>query len=141
MRLPLIPPARLSAEQHALYSDMRSGIETNFQGFKAVGEGEALIGPWNPWLHEPRFGGPIWQLVKALSSSSTLPRAVREVAILVTGAKSRSAYEIYAHVIVAEQTRSWPPSSRASDRSISRGRRRLRTMWPQPWSMAMCCPS
>ncbi len=103
MRLPLIPPARLSEEQHALYSDMRSGIETTFQGFKAVGEGEALIGPWNPWLHEPRFGGPIWQLVKALSSSPTVPRAVREVAILVTGAKFRSAYEIYAHVIVAEE--------------------------------------
>ncbi len=103
MRLPLIPPAKLSAEQRALYSDMRSGIETVFQGFKAIGEGEALIGPWNPWLHEPRFGRPIWQLVKALSSSPTLPRAVREVAILVTGAKFRSAYEIYAHVIVAEQ--------------------------------------
>ena len=30
-------------------------------------------------------------------------RPVREVAVLVTGAKFRSAYEIYAHVIVAEQ--------------------------------------
>src|SRR6202047_5449603 len=31
-----------------------------------------------------------------------LPPAVREVAILVTGAHFRSAYELYAHVIVAE---------------------------------------
>jgi 4-carboxymuconolactone decarboxylase len=103
MRLPLIPPAKLSAKQSALYSDMRAGIEKNFRGFVAIGEGGALIGPWNPWLHEPHFGGPIWELVKALSTSPTLPRPVREVAILVTGAKFRSAYEIYAHVLVAEQ--------------------------------------
>jgi 4-carboxymuconolactone decarboxylase len=32
-----------------------------------------------------------------------LPKTVREVAILVTGAKFRSAYEIYAHVMIAER--------------------------------------
>src|SRR5437867_2535917 len=32
---------------------MRAGIEHSFQGFKAIGENGALIGPWNPWLHEP----------------------------------------------------------------------------------------
>jgi 4-carboxymuconolactone decarboxylase len=42
------------------------------------------------------------ELVKALSTSPVLPRAIREVAILVTGAKFRAAYEIYAHVLVAE---------------------------------------
>ena len=31
------------------------------------------------------------------------PKAVREVAILVTGAKFRSAYALYAHVIAAEK--------------------------------------
>lgn len=103
MRLALIPPANLSAEQRALYDEMRAGIEKNFRGFTALGESGALLGPWNPWLHEPRFGGPIWKLIEALSASPTLPRPVREVAILVTGAKFRSAYEIYAHVIVAEQ--------------------------------------
>ena len=44
----------------------------------------------------------MWELVKALSASPTLPRPVREIAILVTGAKFHSAYEIYAHVLVAE---------------------------------------
>lgn len=32
-----------------------------------------------------------------------LPAPVREVAILVTGAHFRAAYELYAHVIIAEQ--------------------------------------
>ncbi|MDQ4148364.1 MAG: carboxymuconolactone decarboxylase family protein [Pseudomonadota bacterium] len=103
MRLPVIAPADLSPEQGSLYEDMRAGIEKNSQGFRAISETGALIGPWNPWLHEPRFGKPIWDLVKALPTSPSLPRPVREVAILVTGAKFRVACEIYAHVIVGEQ--------------------------------------
>jgi 4-carboxymuconolactone decarboxylase len=102
MRLPLVSPADLTPEQRPLYDDMRRGIETSFKGFTAIGETGALIGPWNPWLRFPKLGGPVWELVKALSTSPTLPRPVREVAILVTGAKFRSAYEIYAHVLVAE---------------------------------------
>jgi len=102
MRLPLLPPSDLSPEQQTLYNDMRKGIDTNFKGFTAIGEAGELIGPWNPWLHFPKFGKPVWELVKALSTSPTLPRPVREVAILVTGARFHAAYEIYAHVLVAE---------------------------------------
>jgi 4-carboxymuconolactone decarboxylase len=61
-----------------------------------------LMGPWNPWLHEARIGKPIWDLTKALSAQSNLPDPARQVAILVTGAHFRAAYEIYAHVAVAE---------------------------------------
>jgi 4-carboxymuconolactone decarboxylase len=102
MRLPLVPLSDMSPEQRALYGDMREGIGTNFKGFTAINDSGELIGPWDPWLRFPKFGGPVWNLVKALSSSPSLPRAVREVAILVTGAKFRAAYEIYAHVLVAE---------------------------------------
>jgi 4-carboxymuconolactone decarboxylase len=34
MRLPLVAPSDLSAEQRPLYEDMRAGIEANFRGFK-----------------------------------------------------------------------------------------------------------
>jgi alkylhydroperoxidase family enzyme len=102
MRLPLISPSDLSAEQRPLYEDMRRGIVTSFKGFKAINDDGTLIGPWNPWLHFSKFGRPIWDLVKALSSSPALPGPIREVAILVTGAHFHSAYEVYAHVIVAE---------------------------------------
>ncbi len=102
MRLPLIPPDQLSEEQRPLHADMRAGIERNFKGFAAIREDGALMGPWNPWLHEPRFGKPVWELTQALSTNPSLPPPVREVAILVTGAHFHSAYELYAHVIVAE---------------------------------------
>src|SRR3984893_1367053 len=102
MRLPLLSSSDMSPEQRVLYKDMGDGIKTTFKCFTTIDETGTLIGPWNPWLRFPKFGGPIWELVKALSTSPKLPRPVREIAILVTGAKFRSAYEIYAHVLVAE---------------------------------------
>ncbi len=102
MRVPPIDPADLDAEQRPLYDDMLEGIHKNFKGFTAIAKDGAMLGPFNPWGHWPQWGGPIWELTKSLSVSPGLPRGVREVAILVTGAKFRSAYEIYAHVIIAE---------------------------------------
>jgi hypothetical protein len=64
MRLSLIPPAALSPEQRPLYEDMRAGIGKSFQGFIAVREDGALMGPWNPWLQEPHIGKPVWELIK-----------------------------------------------------------------------------
>jgi 4-carboxymuconolactone decarboxylase len=96
MRLPLLSHSELSPDQRRLYQDMRAGIENNFRGFTAIDKNGALIGPWNPWLRFPKFGGPVWELVKAMSTSPILPRAIREIAILVTGAKFRAAYEIYS---------------------------------------------
>src|ERR1700755_3569658 len=102
MRLPIISPAELSPEQRPIYDDMRDGIAKNFQGFVNIRDDGALLGPWNPWIREPKFGKPVWELTKAMVSNPSLPANVREVAILVTGAHFKSAYVLYAHVIVAE---------------------------------------
>lgn len=103
MRLPLIPPADLTPEQTALYTDMKAGISSNFNDFKTVREDGALMGPWNPWLHEPVIGKAIWDLTRAMTMQATLPDPVRQVAILVVGAHFDAAYEIYAHIAVAER--------------------------------------
>lgn len=103
MRLNVIEPASLTEEQRPLYKDMRHGIEISFKGFKAIRDDGVLIGPWNPWLKFPQIGKPMWELVKSLSMSPTLPKPAREVAILVTGTKFHSGYELYAHVLMAER--------------------------------------
>jgi 4-carboxymuconolactone decarboxylase len=103
MRLPIIAPDKLSEEQKPLAVDMKEGIAKSFQGFVNVRDDGALLGPWNPWLHEPKFGKPIWELTKSMASDPSLPARIREIAILVTGAHFKSAYELYAHVIVAER--------------------------------------
>lgn len=103
MRLPVLSPAALRDEQKPLYEDMRKDIKSYFGGFESVRSDGALLGPWNPWLHEPKFGKPIWELVKTMVANPCLAPPVREVAILVTGAHFCSAYELYAHVLMAEQ--------------------------------------
>lgn len=103
MRLPLIPPAELSPEQKPLYDEMRKGIASNFNAFKVEREDGALMGPWNPWLHEPQIGKAIWDLTLAMTANAVLPDNVRQIAILVVGARYNAAYELYAHVAVAEK--------------------------------------
>ena len=142
MRLPLIAPADLTPEQRPVYDNMRAGIEQNFQGFKTIAANGSLMGPWNPWLHEPKFGKPIWDLTLALSVSPSLPRTVREVAILATGATFHSAYELYAHVIAAERRGlSSPPSSPASARPTSLTRKEWPTMSLLHCSTTAPCPN
>jgi len=103
MRLPLITPADLTPEQKPLYDDMKRGIASNFNAFKVQREDGALMGPWNPWLHEPRIGKAIWDLTLAMTASASLPDNVRQIVILVVGARFDAAYEIYAHIAVAER--------------------------------------
>jgi hypothetical protein len=102
MRLPLIAPADLSPEQKPLYDDMRKGIASNFNAFKVEREDGALMGPWNPWLHEPQIGKAIWDLTLAMTANAVLPDNVRQIAILTVGARFDAAYEMYAHIAVAE---------------------------------------
>ena len=123
MRLPLIPPAALSSEQRPLYEDMSEGIGKSFHGFAAIREDGALMGPWNPSIHEPHIGKPIWDLTKALSQQSKLPDPARQVAILVTGAHFRAAPKSMSMSrspsTTGSRMRNLPPSSLASDRLIS----------------------
>jgi hypothetical protein len=102
MRLPLIAPGELTPEQKRLYDDMRKGIASNFNAFEAVREDGALMGPWNPWLHEPGIGKAIWDLTLAMTANATLSDNIRQIVILVVGARFDAAYEIYAHIAVAE---------------------------------------
>jgi 4-carboxymuconolactone decarboxylase len=102
MRLPLIPPSELSEDQKALYDDMKEGIAGNFNLFQTIREDGALMGPWNPWLHEPIIGKAIWDLTLAMTAGASLPDPVRQVVILVVGARLDAAYELYAHIAVAE---------------------------------------
>jgi 4-carboxymuconolactone decarboxylase len=103
MRLPLIAPADLTPQQKPLYDDMRKGIAGNFSDFKVLREDGALMGPWNPWLHEPGIGKAIWDLTLAITANASLPDNIRQIVILVVGAYFDAGYEIYAHIAVAER--------------------------------------
>lgn len=103
MRLPLLPPAALSAEQKNLYDDMVAVIEKNFGELVARRKDGALIGPFNGWLHFPQFGRPAWAFNRALWEHSVLPAAVHQLVILVTAVTFGARYEIYGHEYFARR--------------------------------------
>jgi 4-carboxymuconolactone decarboxylase len=102
MRLPPIAPTALSAAQRPLYDDMKAGVTSKYDAFVTMREDGALLGPWSAWLHQPEVGAAFWTVTKAMTAFKTLPDAVRQLVILVVGARFKAAYEIYAHAAVAK---------------------------------------
>ncbi|WP_156679260.1 carboxymuconolactone decarboxylase family protein [Sphingomonas profundi] len=103
MRLPPIPHDQLPPELQAVDDDMRREIAKHLKGFVSRRDDGALVGPFAPMLRFPQFGQPAWTYTKALIENAKLPKGPHEVAILVTGARFNSRYELYAHEHVAEQ--------------------------------------
>jgi len=101
MRLPPIPPEELAADQKALYDDMKAGVSTKYDAFTTMREDGAILGPWNAWLHQPEVGAAFWTVTKAMTAFKVLPDPVRQIVILVVGARFKAAYELYAHTAVA----------------------------------------
>ena len=105
MRLPPIAPEALDTEQRRLYDDMKAGVASKYDAFVTVREDGALLGPWSAWLYQPELGTAFWTVTKAMTAFKVLPDDVRQVVILVVGARFKAAYEIYAHVSVAKAKR------------------------------------
>jgi 4-carboxymuconolactone decarboxylase len=101
MRLPAIPPAALSSERQPLYNDMKAGITSKYSNFTTMRRDGAILGPWSAWLHDPDLGAAIWGATKGMTRFRHLPEMVRQIVILVVGARFGAAYEIYAHGSVA----------------------------------------
>ncbi len=101
MRLEPLSMDQLTPEQEALNTAMVASVQKHLHGFVSQRPDGALIGPFPAMLHFPQFGKAAWSMFTALSEHSTLPKAAHEVAILVTGARLHSRYELYAHERVA----------------------------------------
>jgi 4-carboxymuconolactone decarboxylase len=140
MRLPLIPPSELTPEQKSLYDEMRKGIKSNFNAFRVEREDGALMGPWNPWLHEPQIGKAIWDFTLAMTANASLPDNVRQIAILVVGAYFDAAYELYAHIAVAEREK-MKPERLATLVANLKPNDLARSIFHMRWCGAARCPS
>ena len=105
-RLALLRPAELAPAQRALYDQLQA---TELQwaqksGFQAQTDAHELIGPFNPMLRSPAVATALLGVTSALSQHAALSEPVRQVIILTVGAVWEAAYELYAHVAVAEKT-------------------------------------
>ncbi len=119
MRAAPYPPDEMPPDVRTLHDDMAALVDRNLEGFVSRREDGALVGPFPPMLRFPQFGHPSWAFTKALIENAKLPKTVREVAILVTGAACNARYELYAHERVADAA----GLSRAKVATIAAGQR------------------
>lgn len=101
MRLKNISPDTYTDDQRKLHDVLQASIGKHLRGFVTSRKDGALIGPFNILLHFPRIGAAVWSVFSALADHSSLPSSVREIAILLTGARSSALYELYSHEAVA----------------------------------------
>jgi 4-carboxymuconolactone decarboxylase len=97
MRLPVIDPNKLSANQKPLFDELHGSIERYLEGFVTHRPDGTLIGPFNALLHFPNLGQAAWSVFLALNDNPALPPLARKTVILLTGARFASIYEIYSH--------------------------------------------
>lgn len=101
MRVAPLLPNDMAPEVRYVHEEVVN-LVTRIQGpVPMVNEQGALIGPFPPMLRFPQFGIPALNFVRSLDSNETLPKKVKEVAILTVGAVFNCRFELYAHEIMA----------------------------------------
>lgn len=101
MRLSPIPPADLPPDVRSLHDAILDRMGESLSAFTSQDADGALIGPFPALLRFPRFGQPAFAFLDSLVGDAKLPTTVREVAILVVGARLGARYELYSHEIMA----------------------------------------
>ena len=102
MRLPLLTPAELTAEQRALYEACEAMTQAEeYQGFEVKNAEGEFVGPWGVMLHFPDLAVPLGQFINVAQKLPGLSERARQVVILTIGARFNVAYELYAHAPLA----------------------------------------
>ncbi|MFM9441131.1 carboxymuconolactone decarboxylase family protein [Streptomyces acidiscabies] len=102
MRLPLIPPTELTAEQRPLHEAFENMIQAEeYQGFEVRDPDGAYVGPWGVMLHFPDLAVPLGQFIDVAQKLPGLSERARQVVILTIGGRFNVAYELYAHTPLA----------------------------------------
>jgi alkylhydroperoxidase family enzyme len=102
MRLEPLAPEDLPADVRPLHEAIAGRMAKSLDTFVSRDERGALIGPFPPLLHFPRFGRPAFGFLDSLLAEARLPARVREIAILTVGAAHNAPYELYSHEKMAE---------------------------------------
>ncbi|SEI53047.1 4-carboxymuconolactone decarboxylase [Dyadobacter sp. SG02] len=102
MRIKPLAPETLDTEVRYVHEEIARLIGHSQGQVNMINVEGALLGPFPPMLHYPQFGIPALTFLRSLDHHATLPKRVREVAILTVGGKLGARFELYAHEIMAE---------------------------------------
>jgi 4-carboxymuconolactone decarboxylase len=100
MRIKPFPPNTLSAELRAVHDAIAALVGSSQGQVVMLDEQGALLGPFPPMLRFPQFGIAALSFLRTLDQHATLPKTVREVAILTVGGAWGARFELYAHEIM-----------------------------------------
>ncbi|MBR7827867.1 hypothetical protein KDK95_16225 [Actinospica sp. MGRD01-02] len=105
MRLPYIPPDRLSPAQRLLYDAFEAATKdaAEYQGFEVRRADGAFVGPWGVMLHFPQLAVPLGQFIGLAQQLDGISERARQVVILTVGGRFNVAYELYAHDTLARR--------------------------------------
>ena len=101
MRIKPLHPDTLSPEIRYVHDEIANLIGRSQGQVKMIDDQGALLGPFMAMLHYPQFGIPALSFLRTLDMHATLPKSVREVAILTVGGTLGARFELYAHEIMA----------------------------------------
>lgn len=102
MRIKPLAPDTLGPEVRYVHDEIARLIGHSQGQVNMINREGALVGPFPPMLHYPQFGIPALTFLRSLNNHATLPKMVREVAILTIGGALGARFELYAHEIMAE---------------------------------------
>ena len=98
MRLPLLLPTDLTAEQRPLYVSFEKMVQAReYSGFEVRNPEGAYIGPWGVFLQFPELSKPLIDFINLAQKLPGLSERARQVVILAIGGQFNVAYELYAH--------------------------------------------
>jgi 4-carboxymuconolactone decarboxylase len=89
MRLPVLTPEQMSAEQHGVFAAT------------VAGKRGRMTPPVEMWLHSPGLAAHAQALGAFIRYDTALPPAVSEMAILITGRHWDAKFEWFAHRSIA----------------------------------------
>lgn len=98
MRLPLLLPTDLTAEQRPMYDSFEKMVQAReYSGFEVRNPEGAYIGPWGVFLQFPELSKPLIDFIDLAQKLPGLSERARQVVILAIGGQFNVAYELYAH--------------------------------------------
>ena len=101
MRIQPLSPETLNTELRFVHDEIANLVGHSQSQVNMMDANGALLGPFAPMLQFPQFGIPALSFLRTLDTKATLPKNVREVAILTVGGAYAARFELYAHEIMA----------------------------------------
>lgn len=102
MRINPLHPEKMNSEVRSVHNEVLNLITRSQGSVNMLDAQGSLIGPFPPMLQFSQFGIPALSFIRSLDSYGTLPKKVREVAILTVGSAFGARFELYAHEIMAQ---------------------------------------